>query len=123
MSSKNDLNSREYESYVDTGASQSIEITLSGTPSTVTTVTIPSHFKGFRLYSASDDIRFAVNATVAAVGTSSSQTIDIDDFGIGGLCKAASWETRLLPSQQGTTQRTITLSSLTASSVLTLEVF
>lgn len=125
MASKSGKNEREYESHVDTGKEMSCQITLSGTPSTVTTVTIPVNYKGFRIYSASDDLRFGVSQTVAAVGTSSSTTVTISDFAIGGVVIAGQWETRLLPNQDvgTTTERTITLSSTSASSVLTLELF
>ena len=126
MAQKSDLGSREMESYVDTGKTKSVEITLSATEEAVTTVTLPSNAKGIRLFPSSD-IRFAVNATVVAVGTSSSQTVAASAFTVGGIAKSSTWETRLLPSTIKTkstdTERTISLSSLVASVVVVIEVF
>ena len=107
MASKIGRYEREHESYVDTGKESSCQITLSATPETVTTVTIPQEYKGFRIYSASDDIRFGVSQTVEAIGTSSSQSVSIGDFGIGGIALSGSWETRLFPSQLSATERTV----------------
>ncbi len=118
------------ESFVDTGAEQSIEITLSGTPGTLTTVTLPDTAKGFKLYPRSNHVRFAVYQsssarTLAAVATDSDGTVAATDFAIGGIAKADQWETRLLPSKlvPSTTTRILTLRSTTASVVCDLEVF
>ena len=90
---------RHLESYVDTGVEKSIEITLSGTPGTVTTITLPDTAKGFKLYPRTNHIRFSVNNTSpAAVATSSSGTIAASAFAAGGIAKNDAWETRLLPT-------------------------
>ena len=127
MAAKSDVGSREMESYVDTGIEQSANITLSATPETITTVTLPADVKGFRMYSASNNIRFAVNGTVVAVGASSSQTVAATVFKRGGVVLAGAWETRLLPSAVRTkstdANRTITLYSLVASTAVTIELF
>lgn len=121
MAVANDFNARVSESYVDTGSEQSIEITLSGTPGTVTTLTLPNTSKGVKIFARTNHVRFAVNNTaVAAVGTSSSQTIAATVLTVGGIAKADQWETRLLPS--GTT-RTLSIRSTTASVVVDVEVF
>jgi len=127
MASRNNLNAKHDESFEDTGKEKSIQITLSATPETVTTISIPSDYKGFRIYSANDNVIFAVNATVVAVGTSSATTIASSAFTVGGVALSGQWETRLLPpsTKQKSTdaERYITLYSLVASTVLTLEIF
>jgi hypothetical protein len=103
-----------------TGALLSIEITLSGTAGTVTTVTIPDTARGVRLYPRSDAIRFAIGEDPAAVATSSATTIAATALAVGGIAKADQWEVRLLEAGTG---RTVRLRSATASVVVDLEVF
>ena len=103
-----------------TGVLKSIEITLSGTPGTVTTVTIPDTAQGIRLYPRTHHIRFAIGEDPAAVATSSSTTIAASAFAIGGVAKADAWEVRLLATG---TSRTVRLRSITASVVVDMEVF
>jgi hypothetical protein len=103
-----------------TGALLSIEITLSGTAGTVTTVTIPDTARGVRLYPRSDAIRFAIGEDPAAVATSSATTIAATALAVGGIAKADQWEVRLL---EAGTERTVRLRSATASVVVDLEVF
>ena len=102
------------------GALGSIEITLSGTPGTVTTVTIPDTAQGFRLYPRANACRFAVGEDPAAVGASSSTTIAAAAFGAGGIAKPDQWETRLIAPGAG---RTVRLRSTTASLIVDMEVF
>jgi hypothetical protein len=102
------------------GALSSIEITLSATVGTVTTVTLPDTARGFNLYARANPARFAINEDPAAVGTSSSTTIAASAFTVGGIAKADQWTTRLIAAG---TNRTLRLRSLTASLVLDLEVF
>ena len=117
------IDSRHGESYIDTGAEKSVEITLSATPGTVTNITVPDTAKGFKLYPRTDHIRFSVNntspAAVATVATN-DQTVVAADFAVGGIAKGNLWETRLLPNGAS---RTISLRSATASVVVDLEVF
>lgn len=126
MAKSGDRNQREMESYVDTGSTKSLEVTLSGTPGTVSTVYIPTDAKGFKIISASK-VRFAVNATVAVVGTSSTASTASSVFTNGGVAEAGLAEVRLLPSNKKTKstdlERYITLISLVASVVVTIEVF
>jgi hypothetical protein len=103
-----------------TGALASIEITLSATPGTVTTVTIPDTARGIRLYPRSNAIRFAIGEDPAAVATSSSTTIAASALAVGGIAKADQWEVRLLETG---TDRTVRLRSATASVVVDLEAF
>jgi hypothetical protein len=102
------------------GALASIEITLSATPGTVTTVTIPDTARGIRLYPRSNAIRFAIGEDPAAVATSSSTTIAASALAVGGIAKADTWEVRLL---EAGSSRTVRLRSTTASVVVDLEVF
>ena len=102
------------------GALFSIEITLSATPGTVTTVTLPDSARGFCLYPRNGDARFAVTENPAAVGASSATTIAASAMTAGGIAKQAEWVTRLI---EGGTSRTLRLRSLTASLILDLEVF
>jgi len=118
----------ETESYFDTGAEASIELTLDTTPGTLTTVTLPDAAKGFRLYPRTNACRFAVYAsgstrTLAAVATDTDNTVAAADLAIGGIAKADVWETRLLPSYNNTADRILTIRSLTADAVVDLEVF
>lgn len=103
-----------------TGQLASLEITLSNTPGTVTSVTIPDTARGIRLYPRSDGVRFAVGEDPAAVGASSSTTIAASAFGTGGIAKPDQWETRLL---EAGTSRTVRLRSTTADVVVDMEVF
>jgi hypothetical protein len=115
------LEARQIESYVDTANESSLEVTLSGTPGTVTTITLPNTAKGFKLYPRTNHIRFSVNNTsTAAVGTSSSTTVAASVFAVGGIAKNDMWETRLLPNGAS---RTLSLRSTTASVVVDVEVF
>lgn len=101
-------------------ALSSIEIALSGTPGTVTTVTIPDTAQGVRLYPRSNAVRFAIGEDPAAVGASSATTIAAAAFGVGGVAKADMWETRLLAAG---TSRTVRLRSAIASVIIDMEVF
>jgi hypothetical protein len=103
-----------------TGALSSIAITLSATPGTVTSVTIPDTARGVRLNPRSDAIRFAIGEDPAAVATSSATTITATALAVGGIAKADQWEVRLL---EAGTDRTVRLRSATASVVVDLEVF
>lgn len=102
------------------GYLKSIEITLSATPGTVTTVTLPDEAIGFRLNPRSNPCRFAVGEDPAAVATISATTIAASTMAVGGIARADAWETRLLDTGQ---TRTLHLRSATASLVIDLEVF
>jgi hypothetical protein len=102
------------------GALFSIEITLSATPGTVTTLTIPDSARGFCLFPRNGNARFAVNENPAAVGASSATSIAASAMTAGGIAKQSEWVTRLI---EAGTSRTIRLRSLTASLILDLEVF
>jgi hypothetical protein len=102
------------------GALGSLEATLSITPGTVTTITLPDTAQGFRLYPRVNAIRFAIGENPAAVGASSSTTIAASAFGVGGIAKKDQWEVRLLETGAS---RTLRLSSLVASTVVDVEVF
>ena len=119
----------ERESYFDTGNEVSSEVTLSATPGTVTAITVPAGYKGFRLYPRVNNIRFSVNRSAAAVGTvaTDNQAGTIANFGAGGIAKGEMWETRLFPAE-GTNgsqsqSRVIYLRSTTASVVVDVELF
>ena len=102
------------------GQLTSIEITLSATPGTVTTVTLPDTARGFTLYPRANPARFAIGEDPAAVAASSSTTIAAASLAVGGIAKADEWTTRLIAAGTG---RTLRLRSLTASLILDLEVF
>jgi len=119
------IETRVHESYEDLGSEKSIEITLSATPGTVTTVNIEEDFKGFKIYPLANDIRFAVSdgvvsRTVSSKTTSSSTTINTTDLVSGGVAKADLWEVRSFLSGES---RTLMLLSATASVVVELELF
>ena len=103
-----------------TGALFSLSVTLSGTPNTVTTITLPDNARGFRLYPTSNDVRFAVGENPATLATATATTIAAAAFGVGGIAKGDQFETRLL---EAGTSRTLRLSSATASTVVTAETF
>lgn len=102
------------------GELSSLEVTLSGTPGTVTTITLPNTARGIRLFPRSNHIRFAIGESPAAVGASSSQTVAAAAFGAGGIAKADLWEVRLL---EAGASRTLRLRSTTASVVVDIECF
>ena len=121
---------REFESYVDTGFEQSAEVTLSASAGQISTVTVPSNAKGFRMYPRTNAIRFSVelgtseSRVVAAVGTvSTGAAIAESDLTNGGVVKPDAWETRLLPATTPSVQRFIYLRSITASVVVDFEIF
>lgn len=120
------LGDRQYESYEDTGAEKSAQITLSGTPGTIFNVTVPAWAKGFKFYPRAKDVRFAVSGTghsrtLAAVAALNSTPSAVDGaFAVGGIAKADQWEKRLLPSWSG---RVLQLMSADASVVIDLEIF
>lgn len=129
--SKKHTTTRHFESYADTGNELSVEVTLSSA-NVVSTVTVPSNAKGFRIYSRSNNSRFAVQLgdterSAEAVGSvdGSVAPADLDvaevDLGVGGIAKADAWETRLLPANGN--DRTIYLRSTTANVVIDLEFF
>lgn len=120
LESKGSLADRQLESYVDTGSSKSITLTLSGTPNTATSITVADTYKGIKLYPRSADIAFRVNGTVATLATSSATSITDATLSAGSIAKASQWEIRLLPSG---TSRTLTILSATASAVVDLELF
>jgi hypothetical protein len=115
-----DLESRQLESYVDTGAEQSLQITLSGTPGTVTTITLPDAAKGVKMYPVSQKVQFAINNAAATLATSTATTIAASAFGVGGIAFNDMWETRLLPSGA---DRTLSLVGGFANTVVYVEVF
>jgi hypothetical protein len=102
------------------GALSSLEVTLSATPGTVTTITLPDTAQGFRIYPRTNAVRFSINENPAAVGASSSTTIAASAFGVGGIAKRDQWEVRLLETGAS---RTLRLNSLVASTVVDVEVF
>ncbi len=131
MAREETLLGREQESYFDTSLERSIECTLDGTPGTLTTITLPTDVKGFRLYPRTNHVRFAVYysnnpRTLAAVATDTDNTVAAADFAIGGIAKNDIWETRLLPpdrSNNGGPARILTLRSITADVVVDVELF
>ena len=105
----------------DTSREKSIEITLSGTPGELSTVTLPDDAIGFKIYPRTNHIRFAVNQGAAAVATGTT-TVTAANFAVGGIAKNDMWEVRLLPPRY-LGARILTLRSTTASVVVDLEVF
>jgi hypothetical protein len=103
-----------------TGKLFSLSATLSDTPGTVTTITLPDSARGIRLNPTSDDIQFAVGEDPDVLATSSDTTIAVDTFGVGGIAKGDAWEVRLI---EDGTARTLHLASATASVVVTVETF
>jgi len=103
-----------------TGTLLSIVVTLSGTPGTVTIITLPDSAQGFRLCPATYEIRFAVGEAPAAEATSSTTTIAANLFAVGAVAKADQWETRLIAAGAS---RTLQLRSATASVVVQVGVF
>lgn len=102
------------------GVLKSIKCTLSATPGTLTTITLPDNAQGFRLYPATSDIRFAIGENPAAEATDTDGTVAAADFAVGAIAKADQWETRLLAAG---TARTLRLRSATASVVVEVGVF
>ncbi len=94
------------------GQAKSIEITLSGTPGTVSSLDVPGWAQGVKLYPQNGDIRFALNGDPAAKSTT--------ELAAGGVGKVGMWETRLLQWGSG---RTLRLLSATASVVVEVEFF
>lgn len=109
----------EEESFFDTGQCESIVITLSATPGTVTKLAIPDDVKGIKIYPRIETARFRINDTVELVGASSLLDIPLTALTEGGILKADRWEARLLP--QGV-NRFITFMG-TANALIDIEVF
>jgi hypothetical protein len=102
-----------------TGGLKSLTVTLSGTPGTVTTITLPDSAQGFRLY-PSHDTRFAVGEAPATAATSAAATIAAAAFAVGATAKANLWEERSIAAGAS---RTLRLKSATASAVVEVEVY
>jgi hypothetical protein len=102
-----------------TGASKSVEVTLSGTPGEVTSLAVLEGAEGVKIYPASD-VRFALNGDPAAKASSSDASIAASALAAGAIAKAGQWETRLL---QPGTGRTLRMASATASVVVEVEFF
>jgi hypothetical protein len=98
---------------------KSLKVTLSGTAGEVTTVNLPAGARGFRLYPAAADVRFAVDENPVAEQTSTAAAVASTAFGAGGIAKAAQWETRLLE----TTYTSLRMLSTSSSAVVEVEVF
>lgn len=119
---------REFEAYVDCGQEVSCQITL-GTAGVVTTVDIPTFSKGVKMIASTNPGRFSVgfssqSRSVAAIGTSSSASVGVGDFNIGGILKADVAEVRLLPSiNQESGTRKLYLRSTTNNLVVQVEFF
>lgn len=128
MQDNSSVQAQVTESLIDTGAEGSIECTLSATPGNLTTITVPSTAKGFKLYPRINHVRFAVYPsgtvrTLAAVATDSTGTVAASAFAIGGIAKNDQWEVRLLPPTRSGETRVLTLRSITASVIVDVEVF
>lgn len=101
-------------------ALKSLQVTLSGTPETVTSIEVPDVANGVRIYPQAQAIRFAVNENPAAIGTETTVTGLEADWTVGGIAHADAWEVRLL---EPGTSRTLRMTSLVASVVVELELF
>ena len=101
------------------GELKSIQVTLSGTPGTITTMSVPDSAVGFRLYPGAA-VRFAINENPAAIATSSDATIATSALAVGGIARASEWAVRLLPP--GAT-RTLRLYGAAGSEVVDVEFF
>jgi hypothetical protein len=103
------------------GAMNSLAVTLSGTLSTVTTITLPNTAQGIRLYPHTNPIVFAFGSdTVASQATSSSTTIAAAAFSVGNLAKNDNWEVRLIAPGSS---RTLHLLGTVASTLVDVECF
>lgn len=98
----------------------SLQVTLSGTPGTVTEIALPSYARGVRLYPYTNGVRFAIDEAPAAIATSAATTIGASAFAVGGIAQPDQWEVRLLDSTDG---HALQLSSADASTVVDIEVF
>lgn len=114
----------------DTGVSGMLheDITLSGTPNTVTTITLPDDAIGYRLSNASAVCRFNVNADPVQAAGLSSTTIAVANMKAGNRLASGTAETRILEPVVATnggvtTGRTLRILSATASATLTVEVW
>lgn len=121
------LTDRQKESYEDTVNAKNIVITSSATVWVISTVTVPTNAKGFRLYPVTNEVNFAVQdgattITISSV-TANWSASSVTTFGTGGLAKGDKWETRLLPYTSSSNTRYLYLRSGTASTVITLEFF
>jgi hypothetical protein len=130
--------SREWESFEDSRFVYSINVTLPNTAGAVSTVTIPSESKGFRLFPSSAGVRWAIGTsalnyngsvafstpTLAALATSTSPghvEIATTTLSLGGMTQLSIWETRLLPYTG--TIRKLYLRAPTAGAVVDVEFF
>jgi hypothetical protein len=98
-----------------------VNATLSATPETVKTVSLPDWARGFRL-TPSDDVRFAVGEDPAALATHAAgdNSLAVVDFSIGNVAAADLQEVRALPARTG---RTLRLASAEASATVLIELF
>ena len=109
------------------GSMLHLQITLSATPNTVTTVVIPTDAEGFGIYPAAATIEYNVNAApavVTGVGTADQDAVASDEYA-GGYAFAGMWSWRLLEDYHATSNssRILQVMSATASAVLYVEFF
>lgn len=105
------------------GDVKSVQVTLSGTPNTVTTVAIPNDAMGFRLYPVTNIIRWNIDAAPGAqsVLPTNDQSGVASDLSDGGYAMNDQWENRLIETFR--TGRVLQLLSSTASVVVYVEFF
>lgn len=109
------------------GCMKRVQITLSATPNTVTTVVVPEDAKGFGVRPAAATVEYNVNAAPAAltgVATTDQDAVSSDEYA-GSFAFAGEWVWRTLEPYHAVSNptRVIHLMSATASAVVYVEFF
>jgi hypothetical protein len=103
------------------GSMNTIAVTLSGTITTVTTVTLPNTAQGIRLYPRISPILFAFGTdTVIAQATGGPGAVAAATFSVGNVAKNDTWEVRNIAPGSS---RTLHLLPTVAGSVVDVECF
>lgn len=109
------------------GNMKRVELTLSATPNTVTSVVIPTSARGFGIRPASYMVDFNVGAApenLSAVATNDQDVVASDEYA-GGFAFADEWTWRLLEDYHpaSNASRMLYIKSTTASVVVRIEFF
>jgi hypothetical protein len=91
-----------------------------GTAGTVANIPLPAGSRGFRIKPTGNNLRFCVNETPEALGTSSTDPMPVGAWNRGAWADKDVWEVRLVDSEVA---NELQLVSETATLVVDLEVF
>lgn len=97
----------------------SIRVTLQVTPGDVTRMEIPEGACGFRLFSESGDIRFAIDKDPESIAVSGNAEITVDEYAEGNTSEQDFFEVRTFED----IAKTLRLTGVVGSEIVRVEFF